>query len=175
MHLFLAALANLVISTPSNIDPPIPPLVPKRTGCGTGCIINHEALSKPENLKRGWRRVLVRSKMYIWNYKTRMFENKHANDYFLEEKTNPTWEKYVYAHCKRKKVILDGNLKAEQLDVVTKDGRPITTTASRAPFWFYEGLCPKQARRIVEPNPIIQDFNRILQNLEKNKRYRLDK
>ena len=125
-----------------------PPLVPKRTGCSTGCIINHKALSQPENLKGGLRRVLVRSKIYVWNDKTRMFESKHANDYFLEENTKPTLEKYVYIHCKRKIVMLDGTLSAEQLDVVTKEGRPITTTANRSPFLFYERLCPRQAKKM---------------------------
>ena len=37
-----------------------------RIGCGTGCHIEIEQLSQPEELPSGWRRVRVRRKSWIW-------------------------------------------------------------------------------------------------------------
>ena len=41
-----------------------------RIGCGTGCHIEIEQLSQPEELQSGCRRVRIRRKSWIYNYET---------------------------------------------------------------------------------------------------------
>ena len=83
MHSFLLLVPLVVATQPTyTFDRAFTPqdqIIP-RIGCGTGCHIEIEQLSQPEELPSGWRRVRVRRKSWIYNYETKEKEQVGFRD-----------------------------------------------------------------------------------------------
>lgn len=185
MHLFLAALATLTPINPSILGRArlLYPLVPPRTGCGAGCHYKNEALSMPENANNGWRKIRVKRSQYIWNYKTQKFENRTFLSTLSKERLLklgrseddvgvPNTIRNVYVHCKDKKLTFSDREIARNIlgrerntkDTHDENDIPIIGSSQGSPFYWYQGLCQKEAQAYKIDTPM----QRYLYYLEKN-------
>ena len=151
MHSFLL-LVPLVVGTQSTytFDRPFTPqdqVIP-RIGCGTGCHIEIEQLSQPEELPSGWRRVRVRRKSWIYNYET-----KEKEQIGFRDKSDGITEGWNYAHCKNEQFVftITPDLKHQKIkDVYHKggqdNGEPKFQTVYGNPFEQWAKLCPVEAK-----------------------------
>ena len=163
----LSALASFSTITTTVVDTEklIYPLVPPRIGCGTGCHYKNEALSMPENTHDGWKRIRVKTKQYVWSEKKQKYENRTYLSTLSKKRLNelgrseddvgvPNVIRNVYVHCKNKKVTFGDREIARNIlgrERYTKDTHdendiPIVAPFSGSPFYWYQGLCQKEAQ-----------------------------
>ena len=163
----LSALASLSTITTPVVDTEklIYPLVPPRISCGTGCHYKNEALSMPENAHDGWKRIRVKTKQYVWSEKKQKYENRTYLSTLSKKRLNelgrseddvgvPNVIRNVYVHCKNKKVTFGDREIARNIlgrERYTKDTHdendiPIIGSSQGSPFFWYQGLCQKEAQ-----------------------------
>ena len=137
---FLALLQPLILGIPQNN-------VYERIGCGTGCHIRFQQLSPMEDIGDGWRKVKVKSTMFIWDYKTKQFEQKS----FRGKVGSGVSESWNYANCQKKLFTrISENYSSEPplgksggIDfLVFENGKPIFETVSGSPFQQWAVMCP---------------------------------
>jgi len=131
---------------------PFPLVIPQnniveRISCGTGCHIKFQQLSPMEKIDHGWRKVNVRSTMFIWDYETNRFEQKSVRG----KVGSGVSESWNYANCQKKLFTRRSkNYSSEPpLDessgidfLVFKDGKPIFETVFGSPFQQWASMCP---------------------------------
>ena len=137
----------------------------------------------PEDTRFGWRKIRVKMSQYLWNYKTQKFENRTYYSKLGKERLLklgrsendvgiPNVIRNVYVHCKDKKLRFGDREIARNIlgrERYTKDTHdendiPIISTAQGSPFYWYQGLCQKEAQAYK-----IDTFHqRYLYYLEKN-------
>ena len=150
MHSFLLLVPLVVATQPiytfDRAFTPQDQIIP-RIGCGTGCHIEIEQLSQPEELPSGLRRVRVRRKSWIYNYETKGKEQVGFRD-----KSDRIKEGWNYAHCKNEQFVftITPDLKHQKIKDVyhkggTNNGEPKFQTVYGNPFEQWAKLCPVEA------------------------------
>ena len=121
--------------------------VVERIGCGTGCQIRFQQLAPMEEIGDGWRKVKVRSTMFIWDYETNQLEQKS----FRGKVGSGVSDGWNYANCQKKlftrrsenyssepPVGVSGGINSLVFDA----GKPVFATVSGSPFQQWSVMCP---------------------------------
>ena len=122
--------------------------VVERIGCGTGCQIRFQQLSPMEEIGDGWRKVKVRSTMFIWDYETNQLEQKA----FRGKVGSGVSDGWNYANCQKKLFTRRSENYSSEPPLVASGGmsnalvfyagKPVFATVAGSPFQQWSVMCP---------------------------------
>ena len=144
-------LLSLLLSTPRSLSIPQSHVLPV-FGCGTGCRVETEQLSRPEQMPDGWIRIKVRQSTWIascdWKTSPLVCVDEPASG----RAGPPIQELWLFADCKGERFASSKNpdrSDAWEQDVFYREGEftgyPKYQTVHGNPFMRWAKLCPLEA------------------------------
>ena len=146
-------------------------------GCGTGCRVETEQLSMPEQMDDGWIRLKVRRRTWInrCDWETRECVDEPAGGR-AGPPVPPVADVWLFADCKGE--LFASSAKPDRSDALTQDvfyregpsaGEPKFQTAAGNPFQQWAKLCPTEAIEGIKfIDGIWERFRQELQNLRRD-------
>tara|TARA_B100000609_G_C17122728_1_gene385879 strand:- start:423 stop:908 length:486 start_codon:yes stop_codon:yes gene_type:complete len=147
----LSSLALLVLSsiTPSSV--PQEHVLPV-FGCGTGCRVETEQLSRPQRMSDGWWRIKVRQRRWVQNCDWSSTPVKCVDEPASGRAGPPVQDLWLFADCKGERFATSNNpdrSDAWEQDVFYREGasagEPKIQTVAGNPFMRWAKLCPAEA------------------------------
>jgi len=146
-----ALLLSLVLNTPQGLSIPQEHVLPV-FGCGTGCRVETEQLSLPEQMPDGWLRVKVRQRTWIQNCDWKSTPVTCFDEPASGRAGPPVQDLWLFADCSGERFATSKNPDrgdAWEQDVFYREGpwagEPKFQTAAGNPFMRWAKLCPIEA------------------------------
>ena len=165
-------LLSLVLSTPQGLSVPQEHVLPV-FGCGTGCRVETEQLSLPEQMPDGWLRVKVRQRRWVQKCDWGTSPMKCVDEPASGRAGPPVQDLWLFADCKGERFATSKNrdrTNSWEQDVFYREGpsagEPKFQTVAGNPFMRWAKLCPAEA---VEGQQQIRDMFRGLREALENK------
>ena len=132
-------------------------------GCGTGCRIETEQLSRPQRMPDGWLRVKVRQRTWVQKCDWETSPLKCVDEPFSGRGGLPVIDLWLFADCSGERFSSSQNAdrsNAREQDVFYREGpsagEPKFQTYAGNPFMRWAKLCPAEAE---EGMRFIQGFH----------------
>ena len=162
-----ALLLSLVLNTPQGLSILQEHVLPV-FGCGTGCRVETEQLSLPEQMPDGWLRVKVRQRTWVQNCDWKSTPVTCFDEPASGRAGPPVQDLWLFADCKGERFATSKNpdrTDAWEQDVFYRDGasagEPKFQTVAGNPFMRWAKLCPAEAEEGLQQ---IRDIFRDLMN-----------
>ena len=146
-------LLSLVLSTPQGLSIPQQHVLPV-FGCGTGCRVETEQLSLPEQMPDGWLRVKVRQRTWVQNCVWETTPLKCVDEPASGRAGPPVQDLWLFADCSGARFATSKNpdrSDAWEQDVYYREGEwngtPKYQTVHGNPFMRWAKLCPLEAKK----------------------------
>ncbi len=165
-------LLSLVLSTPQGLSVPQEHVLPV-FGCGTGCRVETEQLSLPEQMPDGWLRVKVRQRRWVQKCDWETSPMKCVDEPASGRAGPPVQDLWLFANCSGERFANSKNpdrTNSWEQDVFYREGpsagEPKFQTVAGNPFMQWAKLCPAEA---VEGQQQIRDMFHGLRKALENK------
>ena len=147
----LSSLVLLVLSTATPSSVPQEHVLPV-FGCGTGCRVETEQLSRPQRMSDGWWRVKVRQRRWVQNCDWKSTPVTCVDEPASGRAGPPVQDLWLFADCRGERFATSKNpdrSDAWEQDVFYRDGasagEPKFQTVAGNPFMRWAKLCPAEA------------------------------
>ena len=165
-------LLSLVLSTPQGLSVPQEHVLPV-FGCGTGCRVETEQLSLPEQMPYGWLRVKVRQRRWVQKCDWETSPMKCVDEPASGRAGPPVQDLWLFANCSGERFATSKNpdrTNSWEQDVFYREGpsagEPKFQTVAGNSFMRWAKLCPAEA---VEGQQQIRDMFRGFREALENK------
>ena len=144
-------LLSLVLNTPQGLLVPQDSVLPV-FGCGTGCRVETEQLSLPEQMPDGWLKVKVRQRIWVQNCDWKSTPVTCVDEPASGRAGPPVQDLWLFADCSGERFATSKNpdrSNAWEQDVFHREGeiagQPKYQTVYGNPFMRWAKFCPAEA------------------------------